>query len=1013
MSVTETLGALGSWGLQLADDTPDEVLRQLSFFGHVVILRGDVDVTQASTTALLRAAQYVGVLREKPTDARSLEGSGMRFWLGDEDNKGKVRETPLDLTGKTLPQCVPLILPPAVHTGTINTAAGTYTGVHQWETPRQTLDTVTTAFGMEYRVNGDATVDVGTQAQLYRATPNTILSARGAGADLDVASIGTDFQPRSSAVDYTTRAVLLGQTTDDKQIVEASADAPTVPFLDPWGNPVAFTRMISDSGQTTGSADAEVHLQLNRFNRTTQAIKVSAEDYEIQGNVVVGDNAWVYDPDNGIVDPSHELDFHGEKINPAIVRISAATWPVTEGHTVCFRTGAGAIVDLTRYVVWETGTTDITIGDLPKSLTSPGNPAQDRAQSAPDASVPNPPTGLELTTTSVESSIGQSTATITASWTAPATNTDGSVLRDLSYYLVQYRWHGRAPLWTTLGPVPVTTVDIPGLPVGLLYDVQVAAVDTTDHVSDFTPIKQITSAPDRTAPNAPSDPVVTNYLGLLRIYWDGKDNTGQAMPPDFAIVEVHVSATSGFTPSQATLVDELSTAGYANAQAPYSVTPNRFVKLVAVDNSENRSSPSGEASGKGGWVNTPDYANLSIGNAQIADLSVAKLTAGIMTADVVMSGRFTTALTGARVEHNSLGIQGFTSDGVTKWLSLTPTESLLTGTFKTAASGRRVEIGAGGAIGHIDFYAPDGTLSYVRGYTASGGTEGVQMAVPVSGTNDLWNALTVQKNELVGIFANQVQVGFGGTTGPTGLFAVSYFKDKGTPGSAFPGTSGQAMFQVDRNGVLAIDQTGKNTFHVGGSGGTGNSASFYPNGNFGTARFDLVSTATGDTHRSPSIQFVTQSNVGARINFGDGGEFDFFDPSESFHVSVAAGAYQTISDSRTKDNIRALAVDPLDVLTGDGMEVVTFRRKAGANQRPPKAAERMRNGEEQPDLFDPPAPDYDEIGVRAENAPNHIRRVRKTTGLSYIDIGSTLFLVVAAVQGIVKRLEALEGKAAA
>jgi hypothetical protein len=63
---------------------------------------------------------------------------------------------------------------------------------------------------------------------------------------------------------------------------------------------------------------------------------------------------------------------------------------------------------------------------------------------------------------------------------------------------------------------------------------------------------------------------------------------------------------------------------------------------------------------------------------------VGKLTAGTMSADVVVGGRFATALTGARVEMNSLGFQKFDTDGVTKLISLTGTEALLTGTYKTA-----------------------------------------------------------------------------------------------------------------------------------------------------------------------------------------------------------------------------------------------------------------------------------------------------------------------------------------
>jgi hypothetical protein len=104
----------------------------------------------------------------------------MLFWLGDEDHKGKVIETKLVLTAKTLTQCLTAVLPPAVTLGTIHDPGGTYTGTHQWQTPRDALDIITAAFGVEYRVNGDGTLDVGTPAQLYNTTaPDSIITAHG------------------------------------------------------------------------------------------------------------------------------------------------------------------------------------------------------------------------------------------------------------------------------------------------------------------------------------------------------------------------------------------------------------------------------------------------------------------------------------------------------------------------------------------------------------------------------------------------------------------------------------------------------------------------------------------------------------------------------------------------------------------------------------------------------------------------------------------------------------------
>ena len=806
MTVTEQLYSLGSWTVTLADDTPRAVTDQLGFFGHVAIWRGRVDVDLTDDATLLTSARYVGVLREKPNGPRSLQGSGMIYWLGDEDGKGAVLEDPVTFTNASLTTCVTTLLPPSVAVGSIHDPGGTYTGTHQWQTPRAVLDTITTAFGVEYRANGNGTVDVGTAAQLYGSTASTIISARSNGQDYDLTSLGSQFDTDTAVIDYTSRVVVLGQKTDaagtSTQFVEGTADAASYPYKDLRGNPVKITRAVADAGQTDSSAPAAAQLQLNLYNRTKRALTIQASDYDMSSAAVVGQNAYVFDPENGLYDPATQVDFRGELIFPILIRISALQWSVTDGHTVAFRTQDGTWIDLTRWVVWDPGSDQITVGDLPRTLTSYANPVLTQTQSAPDASTPDAPTGLTLTTTSVESTAGQSTAIVTASWTAPTQNTDGSVLTDLSYYLVQYRWRNRAPQWTSL-PSPTTTVEIPNLVVGLLYDVQVAAVDTTGHFSVPTPIQSITAAPDQTAPNPPSDPTVTSYLGQLRIAWDGKDNTGAAMPPDFAIVEVHVSATSGFTPDSspgsATLVSELSTAGVAYATAPYAAT--RYVKLVAVDNSGNRSAPSGQASaattqvvsadifdGAVGTAKLADLAvttakinDLAVNDAKIGNLSVGKLTAGALAVDVTVSGRIATALTGARTEMNALGFVKYASDGVTKLIDFTGATNLLIGTLQTATTGRRLVSGASGNSGKIQFIAPDGTTSILESVALSGGGEGVSLHLPVSGANpDFWNAFRIDSGGLAFIDAKYTHLAFGGTPGSNdGDFRLSFATSKG------------------------------------------------------------------------------------------------------------------------------------------------------------------------------------------------------------------------------------------
>ncbi|MCA1840223.1 MAG: hypothetical protein LC723_07830, partial [Actinobacteria bacterium] len=101
--------------------------------------------------ATLDSARYVGVVRKKriadngiiqsdtASTAITLEGVGMNFWLGDDDDKGSVIETETTFTGVNFSTAISGLLPPAVTLGTVSGVSGTYSGVHQWQTPRKAI----------------------------------------------------------------------------------------------------------------------------------------------------------------------------------------------------------------------------------------------------------------------------------------------------------------------------------------------------------------------------------------------------------------------------------------------------------------------------------------------------------------------------------------------------------------------------------------------------------------------------------------------------------------------------------------------------------------------------------------------------------------------------------------------------------------------------------------------------------------------------------------------------------
>lgn len=97
------------------------------------------------------------------------------------------------------------------------------------------------------------------------------------------------------------------------------------------------------------------------------------------------------------------------------------------------------------------------------------------------------------------------------------------------------------------------------------------------------------------APGVPDTPVVTGTLNGLFITWDGK--LGGAAPlSDFLWAEVHLSVTSGFTPSTATLQGTLISAAVFPITG-LAVGTTYYCKLVARNTSAVASAASAQASG--------------------------------------------------------------------------------------------------------------------------------------------------------------------------------------------------------------------------------------------------------------------------------------------------------------------------------------------------------------------------------------------------------------------------------
>ena len=684
MTITEVKQALGSWEIRLRENTPREILNRLTYFGHIAVIPNSVNPAEYGDN-LLSAARYVGVYRSRSsTNEFLLRGSGMEFWLGDEDDKGDVFESPVVLEADTFAASVTALLPPggAVTAGTIGSVPGTYTGTHRWQTPRKALDYLLGTFGAERRVNGTGTLDAGLVADLYVTDPRAILMRKAVGATLKMRALPGLMELGRDAEDYTTRVVLLAEGEGDA-IATGEADGSPTPFNDIHGNDVVMTRLVSESETSEENADARAQLFLNQFSGERQSIGLSTSAYDIKGDVRVGDYVNVFDPTSGFVDETREAYWDGIPINPVALRVVEMTWPIPEGWTVAFRRTDGVWLDLSAYYAPESGATTLTVGALSRALaTSEPIGIRPSLPTSPalDTTIPDAPSFLGFSPGSYQSDETSTTkAAMRIAWSTPL-NTDASTITDGAYYEIRWRvstvigykikWHDTNGLkWFDIGGNPwayplsepvesdpewhylqvgwgTNEATILELTPAVTYEFQIRGVDAAvpPHFGPWSASSFETTVGDLFAPSAPAAPVVAgNPIAIQVMHTLGKASGGTFnLEPDLVRLTVHVGGSADFYPDDTNKVGELAAnvgmmlGGIAAVGTfPISAIGQIFVKVIAIDRAGNKSSAS---------AGSTVTAEL-ISDQYISSLSVSKLTAGTITANAILAA--TIAASGA------------------------------------------------------------------------------------------------------------------------------------------------------------------------------------------------------------------------------------------------------------------------------------------------------------------------------------------------------------------------------
>lgn len=292
------------------------------------------------------------------------------------------------------------------------------------------------------------------------------------------------------------------------------------------------------------------------------------------------------------------------------------------------------------------------------SAVAPTNPA------LVDVTPPAVPTSVTITNnTNDPADPSGATSFADVNWTAP---TDA----DLAGYKVRWSLNGSSG-WEYMDiPKAATTARIRGLRSGSSYYVQILAYDTFNNASTWVNAGTypFTAAADSTAPSQPAAPTIATSTMNVQVTVSGNKQAGGAMEADVNHYEVYLYTTSGATLTNALMVGTLE-AGPAivgtfqvPASAGSGTSQTWYSKVVAVDNSGNRSIASPESSGSVLLIDAVNIGDAVITSAKIASLAASKITAGTISAQTITlgsAGKIVVSSTGTIESSNYTSTTGY------------------------------------------------------------------------------------------------------------------------------------------------------------------------------------------------------------------------------------------------------------------------------------------------------------------------------------------------------------------
>lgn len=395
MPITDRLMKPGSWSLELLPDTPRNVLAGIQDFSVLCVTPAPVDLTEQTRSSVVLAARYSGVVTGWSKDKTAITGMGIGGYLGDLNSPPQgPRQTITVGQPTTFANQMSNLFTYNPHGiswgGVIGSVPGskTFASVATNDgkenlTVRETMDACCALYGTEWRISAHGLVTGGYSTDLFvPALYTTVVVGRDlveehlkeGGGLVALPAVNIEVEHDGSAWAWNmpvyTDGVYTGAATNP--------NPSSLPgdFLNAGGiyQPAVwhYERRSTASVAETNAIGAGIFAS-GIYDIVNRLRTLEIDCYDPARFITPGDYIGIYDPLNNLIGGA-VMDVNGRQLSALRARCLGMTWPVKAGMGVyaIASDSSKAVTDLTPFMRWETSTTKLEVGALPRRLTGYG-----------------------------------------------------------------------------------------------------------------------------------------------------------------------------------------------------------------------------------------------------------------------------------------------------------------------------------------------------------------------------------------------------------------------------------------------------------------------------------------------------------------------------------------------------------------------------------------------------------------------------------------------------------------